>query len=147
VLLLVALVAGGAVLLLTRGDDEDAASGSPEQSARAYIDAARNQDCETILGLVSRASLASLGTGREAQLAACEAQYTMPYEYAPTDVRVVSQDGQRATVTVTADVPGGTESDDFALVSEDGAWKLDLSEAPAAAATPSTVPMNPPPGP
>ena len=137
VVLLVIALAGGGFFLLSQDDGDEAGGGggSPEQAARAFIEAARNQDCEALLGLISEQWLDSAGAGRDEQLATCEATEIVPYEFAVTGVEVVSQDSSRATVTVTAEVPGGTATEDVDLVNQGGAWKVDLGTSPVATAT------------
>jgi hypothetical protein len=75
--------------------------------------------------------------GRDQQLAACQAMEVVPYEFATTDAAVTAQQGTKATVTITADVVGGTETEELDLVQEEGAWKVDLAAGEATASASS----------
>jgi hypothetical protein len=152
VLVLAVLGAAAAFFLLGNDDSNDGAgtgtgggAASPEQVTRSFIEAARSQDCETLLGLVSQNSFGGAEAGRDQQLAACQAMEVVAYEFTVTDVAVTAEQGTTATVLVTADVPGGTATEEFDLVQEDSAWKVDLAAGEATAgaaaeATPSTFP-------
>jgi hypothetical protein len=153
VLALAVIAAGAAFFLLGKDDSDDgtvasdggsAAAASPDQVTRSFIEAARNQDCDTMLGLVSQASFGGAAAGRDAQLAACQALEVVPYEFAVTDAVVTAQEGTTATVSVTADIVGGTTTEEIDLVQEDGAWKVDLAagEASAGASSAGTPPTT-----
>jgi hypothetical protein len=146
VLVLAVVGVGAAFFLLGKDDSDDGTSAtgsegtsaaSPDQVARSFIEAARNQDCETMLGLVSQASFGGAAAGHDQQLAACQAIEVVPYEFAVTDATVTAQEGTNATVTLTADIVGGTTTEELDLVQEDGAWKVDLAVGEATASASS----------
>jgi hypothetical protein len=148
VVVLAVLGAGAAFLLLGRddGNESDAGAGrnggSPEQITQSFVEAARTQDCETLLGLVSSDSFGGAGATPEQRLAACQQTVVVPYEFAVTGVQLVTQDGGTATVTVTADVPGGTDSETIDLVQENGGWKVDLGPGEASATVEGPPPIG-----
>lgn len=137
VLLAIAVLAGGGFALIRQQRDDSTGPGtdsSPEEVTRTFIEAARTQDCETLVNLVSRDSLAGANASRDQSIAACQQAELLPYEFAVTSVEIVSQNTDRATVSVTAEVPGGSDSDTLELVKQDGAWKVDLGPGQASGA-------------
>jgi hypothetical protein len=146
VVLLLALIGGGVVLFLASDDDSPgggSGSGrSPEEVTRAFIDAARFQDCEALLDLVSESWLATSGASRDEQLASCKQTELVPYEFAVTATEIVSRNGASVVVSVTADVPGGSGTEEFTVVNEGGEWKVDPSSISAGNGT-GTVDQDP----
>jgi hypothetical protein len=137
VVVLAVASAAAAFVLLDRDDGDAGGTGpggaSPEQVTGSFVEAARTQACETMVDLVSGDSWAGAGASRAEQLSACRQVQIVPYEFAVTGVELVDQTDTTATVTVTADVPGGTDAETLELVHEDSGWKIDLGPAQASA--------------
>jgi hypothetical protein len=138
VLALVVVVGGAGWLLLGRDSGGGSGTGAPpDDVARSFIEAARNQDCETMVGLVSRSSFAGGGADHATRVGACKRTQIVPYEFAVTDAKITRQNGDNAAVTLTADGLGGTETKVLNLVKESGAWKVDLGPMATTSGSPS----------
>ena len=135
ILLIVAVVvaAGVGVFFLLSGDDDS----GPEAVAERYVQATIDGDCDEIVGLLVldgeseqelRDGCESLyaGDGELADLPA-EALDALPSEVVSTTVD--DESDSTATVTVEYRTRGGsTDSEQLALVKQDGDWKVNVTD-------------------
>jgi hypothetical protein len=138
VLLVLGVVGIAAIALLGGGDGDDVSGGSETvQAVVDYLDAARDGDCEALIDLVTEASVQLIGGGgRPEAIAACEDALDSDEELAAAGLgriesteEIVDSDGMEATVTVTTvDDDGQPTYSFFTLRSEDGVWKLDVTD-------------------
>jgi hypothetical protein len=127
VLILLAAAAVASLLMAHRGasGDEDR---SPEEVVRDYFTAADQDDCETMLDLVSVNRLRYSGAGSRSEAmemctAAAEA-HTDPIEVVSTDVVEAEEDDDYAVISVELDVGGDHDERELFLYREGGEWKL-----------------------
>lgn len=130
ILIVVAVLAVAAIggFLLLGGSGSSGSS--PEDAVSDFFDAAKDGDCQGMMGLITTGSFA--GTPPEQALAECEASFEAGEDFfTPGDtldsVEVKSEDGDTAVVAVTSTTEGEQTTDDLNLRKEDGKWKIDFS--------------------
>ena len=115
----------------TDGDGAPAGEGDPVAVAEEFFEAVSSGDCE---GMVSRMTMDSFGADGQAPeeaIVECEsdtvgtAGWMGPWE----DVRLISMDGDEATIGVTLTVGGRETERALPIVLDDGEWKMDLDIA------------------
>jgi hypothetical protein len=136
VVALVVLV--GAGFLVMRGDS--GGSGDPAQAVRDFFAAAQERDCEGMLSLVTEASWSQNGTvDKQGALQQC-AESIQDDDFLPpgaqiTDVKVLSQDGDKAQVQVSSNTDeSGPLTETIPVVKEDGHWLVDFATEAASSA-------------
>jgi hypothetical protein len=118
---------------------DEGGADAPERAVRDYLTAAANRDCEGVVALLSTQVLEQSG-GRQQMIDDCEDSQEDDVEEGDdvTDeelaslldsVETTDVQGDRATVTYAAegDITGELDATtmEVALVTEDGAWKVD----------------------
>jgi hypothetical protein len=137
---------------------------SPEQTAIAYFEALDGRDCAAIIDLVSEGSWQAGGQFASPEEAAEGCNAGALFAGNPTfsidHIELVSQDGVVAVLSITGSADGQAETLQLKLVSDEGVWKIDLTdggessggtgtEVTAPPAQPGTTvadPAPPPPG-
>jgi hypothetical protein len=106
-----------------------ASDGAPVEAAEAFFDAVSSGDCE---GMVSRMTPASYGAGgqtAEQAVTECEADAAGTATAAVgrwEDVRLVSVDGDEATIAVTLRTGAQEAERELPMALVDGTWKMNL---------------------
>ena len=119
----------GVVVLATR----DGGGRSPEDTARQFFAAFRDQDCEALFSLVSESTLADVGSTVGEEVAECEAAVASgdPGDLSQgatlESVTLKSEHDDLASVEVTYTDLGETTTSEFDLVREDDQWMVDLT--------------------
>ena len=122
---LVAAAAGAYFAFFASGSD----SSGPEAAVRTYYDAAVDGDCDT---MVDHIDLAAAGAPRATVLEQCKQLYegdALEGSDVPTsldEVKVVSETGSTAKVSVTYTTGEGSDTEEVNLNKVDGDWKIDL---------------------
>lgn len=100
-----------------------------ERAVRGMVDAVGDQDCEALISYLSAGALARFGGGREKVVDMCQIAFRQLESFGGftiDDVRVVSQTGANAVISVTSTFEGQTATEQNQLVRENGNWKLNL---------------------
>jgi hypothetical protein len=123
----VAVVAIGAFLLVGGGGG---GSAGPEQTIRDFVNAAKDKNCTKVVDLMTTNSFG--GQSRKKAVSQCEEAMKSgdnPFEGDGSidDVKLKSQDGDKAVVTVKSTTNGKQTTDDVNLRKEDGKWRIDFS--------------------
>jgi hypothetical protein len=132
---LVAVAAVGAVVILGGGSDGDSASG-PEGAVSNFFDAAKDKDCDRMLGLVTEASWSQAGTlDKQAALDQCadsvDSSDFFPGQADITETKILDESADKATVEVTTEIGDADPiTETLTVVKEDGNWVVDFN-APA----------------
>jgi hypothetical protein len=101
---------------------------SPEDTVRAYFQAAETNDCEALISLTTRRVWSSDGKNtREEALAECNEGGDAEFERAQVGsmTTIPGADGNTSVVTASVTVEDETRDVEFELVKEDGGWKVD----------------------
>ena len=127
VVAVVAVLGIGAVLLM---GGSGGSGSSPEDAVKDFFDAAKDGDCQGMMELITTGSFA--GAEPEQALAECEASFEAGEDFfSPGDtldsVKVKSEDGDTAVVSVTSTTDGEATTDDLNLRKEDDKWKIDFT--------------------
>ena len=125
------LVGGGivaAVLLLGGGDGPS--SDDPAATVEAFVDAARDGDCDAVEDLLTDDGKALFGGDACAE--GVDASATgVDTDDVDVEVGDATEDGDTATVPVTYTAPGTEEIGiDYSLVKQDGDWLIDGFDLP-----------------
>jgi hypothetical protein len=102
---------------------------SPVEVAEAFFDAVDSGDCAGVVGRMTPESLDNLDQTPDAAIADCEADNDGAAAAAAAewgDVRLVSENGDRATVAVTVRVGAEETERDLPLRRVDGEWMMHL---------------------
>lgn len=106
----------------------DSATGSPVDALEAMFTATNDSDCPALLDSLSADSRAMFGSDRNSQLSQCEQTLGVaPQDMAIQSASVTSETEQEATVNANYTENGTPTTEDFHIVREDSAWKVDLS--------------------
>ncbi|OLF12614.1 DUF6777 domain-containing protein [Actinophytocola xanthii] len=100
-----------------------------ERAVRGLVSAVRDEDCDALVSYMSSGTLERFGAGHQELVSMCREAFTQLESFGGLtvdDVRVVSQTGARAAISVTATVNGQTSTAENELVRENGNWKLDV---------------------
>jgi ketosteroid isomerase-like protein len=100
-----------------------------EQAVRGLVAAVRNEDCDALVSYMSTGTLAQFGAGRQEVVSMCQDAFRQLESFGGLtidDVRVVSQTGAQAVISVTATVNGQTSTEENQLIRENGNWKLNV---------------------
>jgi hypothetical protein len=135
VVAVVAVVGLGAFFLLS-GDDEASAS-SPVAAVEGLFDALKSGDCEGAMGYLPEATWSEGGTmSREEALTQCEEEAgsgagfaDIPSDFDMGNVKLVSENGDSASVSASMTFEGQTIDMTFPVIKEDGNWKVDVDNA------------------
>lgn len=101
-----------------------------DKAARRLTDAVRNSDCNALFDAMSAATVARFGLRRAESLANCQQVFQLLQTYGGitiNDVKIVSQTGARAVISVTSTLDGQTFTEESHLVRENGNWKITIA--------------------
>ena len=126
----VAVIAVGAFFLLSGGDK--ASASSPVDAVQGFFSAVEDGDCGSAINLITEESWSEGGSlTREEALADCEEEVSSGAGFEGfgadiSDIKLVSEEGDSATVSVTA---GELGSINVPVVKEGGSWKINFADA------------------
>jgi hypothetical protein len=121
---------------------------------RDFVESGNANDCEAAVDLLTQESwalimAASEGTRqvlrsptRAEAIESCRKSTDDSIDETIDAVHLVSEDGDRAVVSITTTSEGEARTDEFVLTREDGSWKLDLlASATATSSRSDTTPI------
>jgi hypothetical protein len=140
--LVIVAVVGSVIYLIT--DDDKGSGNSPEGAVKAFYAAGQKLDCEKMADLLTEDSLGYMTTdfdpsdpnagdvSRSQATADCEKQIAGQEDFVRggtvTSTKTISEDGDTATVEITAEADGEESSQEVPLDKEDGRWRIDLRQ-------------------
>jgi hypothetical protein len=110
------------------GDPGNSPAGGPEETVEQFFTAvAIDQDCETVLDLVTSDSIDWFGDTPEDQLATCQDFMTDVPDTTLESMTLVSETATEAVVETSVIEEGEPSTDPITLRWEDERWKVDIS--------------------
>jgi hypothetical protein len=100
-----------------------------EEAVRGLVAAVRDQDCDALVSYMSTGTLSQFGAGHQEVVDMCRVAFQQLESFGGftvDDVRVVSQTGAQAVISVTANMNGQTSTEENTLIRENGNWKIDI---------------------